>query len=208
MPSLNLKVAFILASQSPRRRAILRQIGIPFTAIPADVDESESESESTQPNEIVRELALRKAAVVAAMWPSALVLGADTIVSAGGILLGKPNTLREAKNMLRMLSGRTHTVYTGIALIHGDSRRRVTAEEATRVTFADLTDQEISEYVATGIPMDKAGAYGIQDDYGCVFVKGIEGDYFTVVGLPAHRLYQLISMHFTDLVRAVHAIGG
>ena len=102
--------------------------------------------------------------------------------------------------MLRMLSGKTHTVYSGIALIHPDSDRRISAFEATDVRFADLTDEEISSYVAGGSPMDKAGGYGIQDDAGAFLIVGIHGDYYNVVGLPMRRLYITLKEHFSDLI--------
>ena len=102
--------------------------------------------------------------------------------------------------MLRRLSGVSHTVFTGLALLHGETGRRITACEATRVTFDTLTDAEIDAYVASGAPMDKAGAYGIQGDLGAVFVARIEGDFYTVMGLPLHRLYRLLREHFSDLL--------
>jgi septum formation protein len=104
--------------------------------------------------------------------------------------------------MLRRLSGATHTVYTGLALVHPPSGRRVTAHEATAVTFAPLSDDEIARYVATGAPLDKAGAYGIQDDHGALFIARIEGDYYNVVGLPLHRLYRVLRAYFADLLDA------
>ena len=106
----------------------------------------------------------------------------------------------QAHTMLRRLSGETHTVFTGLALLHPASDRRVCAYEATRVTFAALSDEEIRTYVASGAPMDKAGAYGIQGDLGAVFVTRIEGDFYTVMGLPLHRLYRLLHDHFSDLI--------
>ena len=115
--------------------------------------------------------------------PGALVLAADTVVVLDGDVLGKPPTTADARATLRRLSGRTHTVYTGLALVHDG--RAATDHRATRVTFADLSDAEIDAYVATGSPMDRAGAYGIQDDAGALFVTRVEGDYPAVVGLPA-----------------------
>ena len=203
---LTFNCEFVLASRSPRRHRILRQMGISFTAIPADIDESDARASSSRA--LVKELALRKAEAIAAGRPSALVLGADTIVVANGIIMGKPNSSRDAMLMLQTLSGKEHTVCTGIALVHNDTRRSVVAVESTRVLFAELTQQEICGYVSTGIPMDKAGSYGIQDDYGCAFVKRIRGDYFNVVGLPAHRLYQLTKQHFPDLLQSFQTDDG
>ena len=132
--------------------------------------------------------------------PEALTLGADTVVLLNGEVLGKPRSEAEARSMLGRLSGATHTVCTGLALLHPSSGRSVTGNEATQVTFAELSDEEIAGYVATGSPMDKAGAYGIQDDYGALFVSSIDGDYHNVVGLPLHRLYRMLTQHFADLM--------
>ena len=126
-------------------------------------------------------------------------LAADTIVVHQGQVMGKPADEAEARAMLRQLSGATHTVFTGLALLHPTTNRHVTAYEATQVTFGALRDNEINTYVASGAPMDKAGAYGIQGDLGAVFVAGIEGDFYTVMGLPLYRLYHLLRDHFSDL---------
>lgn len=195
---MKLRVAFILASQSPRRRKLLAQLGLPFEVHPSHVDENAINHHS--PAQLVQQLALEKARVVAARFPEALTLGADTLVVLDGEVLNKPADAAEARTMLRRLSGRTHTVYTGIALVHPASQRQITDYEATQVTFASLTDAEINAYVATGSPLDKAGAYGIQDDYGAVFIRRIEGDYYNIVGLPLHRLYHMLRSHFADLV--------
>ena len=130
--------------------------------------------------------------------PGTLVLGADTVVVLDSEVLGKPTSKAAARETLGRLAGRSHTVYTGIALIHGG--RCVTAHEATEVTFGPLAEAEIAAYVATGSPMDKAGAYGIQDDLGSLFISRIEGDYFNVVGLPLHRLYRTLLDAFEGLV--------
>lgn len=195
---MRLSLPFVLASRSPRRKHLLEQIGLTFTI---EVSESPEEIRpGTPPSEIVRNLAHEKAAIVARNHPDALTLGADTIVVLDDQVLGKPATEEEAYDMLRALSGRTHTVYTGIALLHPATARAHTAFEATRVTFADLSEDEIWAYVATGSPMDKAGAYGIQDDLGALFISRIDGDYYTVVGLPLHRLYRTLNEHFPDLL--------
>lgn len=195
---MKLRVPFILASRSPRRRKLLAQLGLDFEVHPSDLDEQATLYQP--PDELVEHLALAKARLVAPCFPEALTLGADTIVVIDGTVLNKPADAAEARAMLRRLSGRTHTVYTGLALLHPVSKREVTASEATRVSFAPLSDEEIEAYIATGSPLDKAGAYGIQDDYGAVFIRRIEGDYYNVVGLPLHRLYRLLRTHFTDLL--------
>ena len=195
---MKLRTDFILASQSPRRRQLLGQIGFTFRVEPSLIEETTPEN--GHPAEIVQALALEKAEPVSRRFPSALTLGADTVVVHQGVVLGKPEDEAEAHAMLRRLSGETHTVFTGLALLHPASDRRVCAYEATRVTFAALSDEEIRTYVASGAPMDKAGAYGIQGDLGAVFVTRIEGDFYTVMGLPLHRLYRLLHDHFPDLV--------
>jgi septum formation protein len=141
------------------------------------------------PEENARRLALAKALCVAPRFESALVLGADTIVVIEGEMLGKPSSPEEATRMLALLSGRTHTVVTAFALVDRPSGRSLTEVEETHVTFRALPPAEIDEYVRGGSPLDKAGAYGIQDDYGAVFVSRIEGCYYNVVGLPLARLH-------------------
>ncbi|MGI9174407.1 MAG: Maf family protein [Rhodothermales bacterium] len=195
---MNLLPPFVLASGSPRRRRLLEGLGLAFEVVVSDVEETVDPALS--PEAMVQHLAQKKAAAVAASHPEALTLGADTIVVLEGDVLGKPAHEAEARAMLRGLSGATHEVYTGIALLHPRSNRCQTSYEATRVTFGALTDQEIDAYVASGSPMDKAGGYGIQDDHGALFVARIDGDYYNVVGLPLHRLYRLLRDEFTDLV--------
>lgn len=175
----------ILASASPRRRELLQQMGITeFAVIPAKGEEVKDSS--LTPAELVESLAYQKAAEVAANAPSdSIVIGADTIVVLKDTVLGKPANQGEAFQMLKALSDRKHTVYTGVAVIQGE-RVRV-SHEATQVCFRALTDEEIHAYIATGEPMDKAGSYGIQGR-GSLLVSGIEGDYFNVVGLPVCRL--------------------
>lgn len=195
---MRLRANLILASQSPRRRRLLEQIGLTFCV-------QVSPAEEVFPNEgtlaeKVQRVAADKAMPVARQYPDALVLAADTVVSLDDAVLEKPATPDEARAMLQRLSNRTHTVYTGVALVHRSTQRRLTASESTEVTFAPLTDEEIDAYVASGSPMDKAGAYGIQDDYGAVFVSHIQGDYYNVVGLPLHRLYRLLRDQFSDLI--------
>lgn len=179
----------ILASGSPRRRQLLEQIGIDnFSIRVSDVDETIAPG--TDPGAAVELLSRRKAEAVAAQsGPDALVLAADTVVALGEDILGKPQDEDEAFSMLCALSGTTHRVYTGITLM-GSSFSR-TEHEVTSVTFRPLEEEEMRRYIATGEPMDKAGAYGIQG-YGALLVSRLEGDYFNVMGLPLCRLGQLL----------------
>jgi septum formation protein len=199
---LDLHVPLVLASASPRRAALLRALGIPFDVVPAGVEEYWPEGASVA--EAVEAIADDKARAVAASLPDALadalVLGADTVVVLGDRILGKPADASEAREMLRALSGATHEVYTGISLRHPSSGTKSAAHATTRVTFASLSDMEIERYVGTGSPLDKAGAYGIQDDHGALLIARIDGDYYNVVGLPLHRLYRTILEHFPGLV--------
>jgi septum formation protein len=188
----------ILASQSPRRRRLLDHLRLDFDVIVSPAEEALHDDLS--PEVLVQQIATEKATPVADAHPAALTLAADTIVVLDGSILVKPDDAEDARAMLRRLSDATHTVYTGIALQHPDTARRVTASEATEVTLAPLTDAEIDAYVASGAPMDKAGGYGIQDDFGALFVARIVGDYYNVVGLPLHRLYRTLRRHFTDLL--------
>jgi len=171
----------ILASASPRRAELLRQVGIPFRQVVSGVNEDLQDP--ADPDEHVRELSRRKAGDVADRFDSGIVLGADTIVVLDEHILGKPADEQDAIEMLRRLGGRTHKVYTGLTLIDAASRASVSHVEITEVTFHQLTGNEIAAYVATGEPMDKAGAYGIQGK-GALLVGGIRGCYFNVVGLP------------------------
>ncbi len=195
---LDLRVPLVLASQSPRRRQLLERLGVPFSVHPSDTEEIVPPG--TPPAEAVRRLAREKAEAVAPAFPTSLTLGADTIVVLDGDVLGKPTDDDHAAEMLGRLSGRSHTVFTGIALVHPSQGRSVSAYEATEVTFAPLSTDEIDAYVRTGSPRDKAGGYGIQDDAGALFVEGVRGDYYNVVGLPLHRLYQTLRAHFPDLL--------
>lgn len=178
----------ILASASPRRKEILQSAGIPFEVCPSRADELCADG--VPAGELVVENAKRKAKEVAARHPGRVVLGADTLVTADGKVLGKPHDREDAKAMLRFLSGRTHEVMTGICLT--DGKRTETALSVSRVTFRTLSDGLIERYVATGECDDKAGAYGIQQK-GCVLVERIEGDYFSIVGLPICQVDQLLS---------------
>jgi septum formation protein len=175
----------VLASASPQRQEILRSAGFSFAVRPSQVDETPLATET--PQEHVLRLAEAKARAV---WRAGeLVLGADTEVDVDGVVLGKPRDDREAARMLRLLSGRQHRVITGICLFDGHQAR--TAWEETQVFFLDLSDEEIAEYVASGEPFDKAGAYGIQGA-ASKFIRRVEGCYFNVVGLPIARVYSFM----------------
>ncbi len=172
-------MSVVLASASPRRRELLKTAGIAFRVQVSDADERIEPGLS--PAEVVMSLARQKAAAVAADCPDETVIGADTVVVFGETILGKPADEADAFRMLRMLSGETHSVYTGVCILRSGAEDCFNV--CTRVTFYPLTDAQIRAYVATGEPMDKAGAYGIQGR-GCTLVKEICGDYFNVVGLP------------------------
>lgn len=177
---------YILASASPRRKELLARTGLDFTVIPSSIQESITESE---PSDIVMELARQKAMDV---WKhhagtNDVVIGADTIVVYKDEILGKPADESEALDMLSMLADRTHQVYTGVSIIQGTNRN--TFYECTQVTLFPIYREDLLRYIATGDPLDKAGAYGIQGEFS-IHVKSIQGDYNNVVGLPIGRLYQ------------------
>ena len=177
----------VLASASPRRHDLLRLVGIPHEVHPAEIEETPLDGE--EPAAHAERLAREKAVAVAREMPDALTIGADTIVVVEGTILGKPRDARDAARMLRLLSGRAHTVYTAVAAARGG---RVEAEvERVAVTFRQLDEREIARYIATGEPMDKAGAYGIQG-FGATIVERIEGDYFAVMGLALVRVVRLL----------------
>ena len=184
----------ILASASPRRKKLLQQLNIPFEVHPSTKDESYDPDLS--PEEIVQQLALQKANDIASHYDNSLVIGADTVVVFNETILEKPKDRHEAKRMLKELGNHTHYVFTGVALSKtGDSNNitdSVTFFEKTEVMFGNISSDDIDRYVASGSPMDKAGSYGIQDDFGAVFVKGINGDYYNVVGFPLHRFYNIM----------------
>jgi septum formation protein len=210
-------VTLVLASASPRRQELLRNAGIAFTVQPADIDESPRDGES--PVECAQRLAREKALAVSRSCPQDCVLGADTIVVVDEKILGKPRDAADAARMLRLLSGRTHEVITGVCLVRtvsgfqfpvsSESRSRIaksgaadeklrtenreliTAAETTRVTMCEISDEDIREYIATGEPMDKAGAYAIQG-MASRWIPRIEGDYSNVVGLPVALVYRML----------------
>lgn len=178
---------FILASQSPRRKEILEMLGIDFTIIPA---ENEAEIPSNMPIKYgVTQVAYLKAIEVFRNHPDSTVLGADTVVVIDNEILGKPKDREEAFSMLKKLSGKSHQVITGVALIK--KGKTVTFTEKATVTFASLTDEEINNYIETGECFDKAGSYAVQGK-SAKFIKKIDGDYYAVVGLPCQKLYQAL----------------
>ena len=181
----------ILASASARRAEILRDAGLPFTILSAAVDETPAPGES--PQQMVQRLANAKAELVAARAVGpAIIIAADTTVVLDSHILGKPRTSDEARKMLEMLAGRTHFVLSGVTLIRLPDAERRAFVETTHVHFAKLSNEEITRYLATGEPMDKAGAYGIQGRAGR-YVPRIEGCYFNIVGLPLARLMQSLT---------------
>ncbi len=187
----------ILASSSPRRQALLRQLGIQFEVIPSQLLEEISETRS--PKETVRTLAKRKCAAVAAQYSNAFVIAADTIVVLEGEILGKPGSPEKAKEMLRKLSNRSHHVITGLAMEWRAKEILEVLAVTTEVTFGSLTDELIESYVSTGEPLDKAGAYGIQER-GAVLVSSIKGSYSNVVGLPIYEVALMLQRYLGSAV--------
>src|SRR5947209_16210143 len=186
--SLEALTPLVLASSSPRRAEILRAVGWPFEAAPAGVDETRRAGEA--PEEFVRRLAREKAEAVASQRLFGLVLGADTTVVVGGEILEKPRDEEDARRMLRLLSGRWHEVLTGVALVRAESGRAAVGVERTRVRFAEMSVEEVAWHVETGEVLDKAGAYAVQGR-AALFIEGIEGDYWNVVGLPVRLVYEM-----------------
>jgi septum formation protein len=177
----------LLASSSPRRSDLLKMAGYEFTAIPADVNEDFLRG--TPPMQIVEQLAARKAKVIAKEHPQDTVIGADTLVVLKGRILGKPKNEADAKAMLSLLAGNVHQVYTGYCIISGATF--LCGHECTSVDFYPLKEEEIDAYIATGEPLDKAGAYGIQG-YGALLVKRINGDFYNVMGLPIGKINRIL----------------
>ena len=179
-----------LASKSPRRRKLLKQIGLKFKSFSVDLDERFFENES--PAKTVKRLAAEKLDAAIKSKGEGIFITADTIVALDKHFIGKPKNKKDAVRLLRTLSGKKHTVYTGIAVAENPGNKKVVDYVKTDVYFRELNDSEIKDYVKGGSPMDKAGAYGIQDDFGAVFIKKINGCYYNVVGLPLERLYSIL----------------
>lgn len=192
----------ILASGSPRRAEILTSVGWDYEKHVADIDETELENEN--PADYVQRLAREKAEAVAVKYDEALVLGADTTVVIDDLIIGKPKDLEDARRMLKLLSGRTHEVLTGVALVKTDRGvpetlktaavtfgKKIVGYERTKVKFAEMSEAEIDFLAEKGAPLDKAGAYAVQAQ-AALFIEGIEGDYWNVVGLPINLVYRLL----------------
>lgn len=179
-----------LASKSPRRKKLLEQVNLSFQIVPVDTPEIFKKNE--RPVDAVRRIAYEKLIAAKEIIADGIIITADTIVVIGGKIIGKPLDKHDAVNMLKKLSGKTHIVYTGFSVYNSLKDKTITEYEKTFVTFRKLTLKEITDYVETGSPLDKAGAYGIQDDYGAVFIKKINGCYYNVVGLPLTKLYQTL----------------
>lgn len=178
----------ILASGSPRRKELLQMLEVSFEVLVSDTKEVITKNE---PAEVTKELSYQKAMAVAGQVEEGIIIGADTVVSIDGKILGKPADKEEAREMIYKLQGKSHMVYTGVTVIakSGDMVSASSFAEGTKVNVAPMTENEIEAYISTDEPYDKAGAYGIQGLFG-KFIEGIEGDYFNVVGLPVHRLYE------------------
>lgn len=185
---------FVLASASPRRKEILNILGFDFDIIKSNADES-SVDKTVAPSLYVQELALLKGADVAKSLKKKIIISADTIVYFGGRVLGKPADKEDAFRMLSELSGKEHTVYTGVCIMDSDSAKTVCETCATKVRFKELSEEKIRAYIKTGEPMDKAGAYAVQG-LGATFIEKIDGDYFNVVGLPLELTSRILENEF------------
>lgn len=191
---------FILASKSPRRRELLGTMGLKFEVKESIVDESVI-SKDTEPKIYVQELAMLKSSSVASdSGEGYLVIGADTVVVKDGEIIGKPKNFDDAFGMLKSFSGSSHKVYSGISVTDSTSGRTVTTYCETEVFFNHMSDDEITSYINTYSPYDKAGSYGIQE-FASVFINKIDGDFFNVVGLPISKLYNLLKQEFNVVIR-------
>lgn len=178
-----------LASASPRRQQLLKEISLNFKVIPTNIEENLKEN--LTPRKTAEKLSCLKAESLLAQITEGIIIGADTVVSLNGEVLGKPATKEEARQILQKLSEKTHSVFTGLTVIKAETNEILTDSEETRVTFDEISDSEINDYIESGEPMDKAGAYGIQGRAG-LFINRIEGCYFNVVGLPLNLLYKML----------------
>lgn len=184
------KKTYILASKSPRRIQLLKQIGLKFISIDSKVNELKHKN---NPIELIKYNSTAKSRKVAEKFTNDIVIGADTIVVLNNEILNKPRNSREAVVFLRALSNTKHLVYTGINIINTRKENELFTYEKTSVYFRELSEEEIKYYVRKYKPLDKAGAYGIQDDFGCLFIERISGDYYNIMGLPLFRLYKSLS---------------
>ena len=187
----------ILASASPRRAELLKQIGIKFEVMVSDAKE---EMLDLSPGELAQNTAFQKAKLISRAGADSIIIAADTIVAVDGHKLGKPSDNKHAAEMLKMLSGRCHEVYTGLCVLEKPSGRYFLGHECTKVYFRELSQAEIEAYVSTGEPLDKAGAYGIQGK-GALLVEKIEGCYFNVVGLPLTLLYKTLKEFGIEILK-------
>jgi len=184
------EVPVYLASKSPRRKKLLMQINVPITLLPVDTEEEVHPGE--KPGKAVLRIAMEKLEAAEKKADDGIIITADTVVVLDGRIIGKPSDPADAIRILKELSCNTHTVYTGFCVKNSLSGALIHDYVKTRVTFRTLSDEEIVEYVNTGSPLDKAGSYGIQDDYGAVFVEKISGCYYNVVGLPVSKVYSAL----------------
>ena len=183
-------IPVFLASKSPRRRKLLKQLNIKFKSFSVEMDEKIHRNE--KPSNSVLRLSKEKLGLAKMKVKKGIVITADTIVVLNKTVLGKPKNKKDAFRILKLLSGKTHVVYTGYSIFNFTNNKTISEYEKTEVTFRDLTDEEINEYINGGSPMDKAGAYGIQDDFGAVFINKINGCYYNVVGLPLAKFYHAL----------------
>jgi septum formation protein len=185
-------IPIYLASKSPRRRKLLKQLGLSFKSFSVLMDEKVKPKE--KPHHAVLRLSKEKLELAKQRIKNGIILTADTIVVLDNKIIGKPKSKQDAFRILKLLSNKTHLVYTGYSIFNSSNNKSISEFEKTEVTFRKLSNEEINEYINSGSPMDKAGAYGIQDDFGAVFIKKINGCYYNVVGLPLAKLYH-------DLIR-------
>ncbi|OGH04538.1 MAG: hypothetical protein A2W22_04705 [Candidatus Levybacteria bacterium RBG_16_35_11] len=188
------KKKIVLASKSPRRKELLKQIGLNFTVDISEIDERRFSHSS--PLNLVKNLAKAKARIISKKHKDAIIIAADTLVVLNKEIIGKPKSKRDAMQMLKKLNGKTHLVITGFTIL--DSKKEITEIVKTKVKFKKMTKKEIDDYVKTGEPLDKAGGYGIQGK-GAIFIEGIKGDFFNVVGLPIYALSKALERSGVDV---------
>lgn len=184
---ISTKLPIYLASKSPRRKKLLKQLNLKFKCV--DLHFHEKVNDGEDPIFLVKRLSIEKLNKALLKIKKGIIITADTIVVIDNHILGKPKNIGDAKRILKKLSGKTHIVYTGYSVYNSENNKVIADFEKTLVTFRNLTDSEIDDYISTGSPMDKAGAYGIQDDFGAVFIEKIDGCYYNVVGLPLAKFY-------------------
>jgi len=186
----------VLASKSPRRKSLLKQIGINFAVDVSEVDEKKFSH--SNPVNLAKALSFAKAKIISKKHKNALIIGADTVVVLNREIIGKPKSLKDAREILEKLSRKTHVVITGLTVLDTKTKKHITSAVKTKVKFKNLTKEEVNWYVKTGEPMDKAGGYGIQDK-GAVLVESVSGDYSNIVGLPIHKLLENLKKFEVDI---------